>query len=221
MDRELGFETIFHSFASLVSPAKRDYCVIGVHEERLGLVFAEALKAQGIKRAWVLHGKNGLDGVSPEGETLIWEVRDGQVNARAISPATFGLQERPLSRIQLPSNGDSSTSPAAYYSIHAKIIGSLLAPSRLRRKEPITTPYAPDAYGTTQYIDTDAVEEFVCMNAAALLVVSGKATTEEEAYKLARRSLLEGKAYHALEALRDAAALAVDVDGLETPQSID
>jgi anthranilate phosphoribosyltransferase len=59
------------------------------------------------------------------------------------------------------------------------------------------------------------------MNAAALLLICGKAGDEKAAFTLATRTLKEGKAYHALEALRDAAALAVDVDATETPQADD
>jgi len=71
LKRELGFQTIFHQLASLISPAHRDYLVVGVHEERLGMVFARGLRTLGAKRAWVVHGKNGLDAISPEGETLV------------------------------------------------------------------------------------------------------------------------------------------------------
>ncbi|CAD6569626.1 MAG: anthranilate phosphoribosyltransferase [Cyphobasidiales sp. Tagirdzhanova-0007] len=213
--RELGFETIFHSLACLISPAKRDYLVIGVHEERLGQVFVEGCKSLQTKRAWIVHGRIGLDAISTEGETLLWELKDGAVTARTLSPADFGVQEHPLAAVQLPKDG-SHASLAYNNSVHAKIIASLLSPRRLRANGPIVAPYEPDAYGTVRPIETQALEDFVCMNAAALLVVSGRAGDEREGMRLARKSLKEGKAYHALEALRDAAALAVDVDEAES-----
>lgn len=219
--RELGFETIFHSLSSLVSPAKRDYCVIGVHEERLGAVFAEGMKTLGAKRAWIVHGKNGLDAISLEGETTVWDLKDGQVITRTITPALFGVQERPLASIQLPSNGDAAESPAAQYRVHAKIIASILSPRRNKNNEPIEIPYREGACGSTRTLDTQALEDWVCMNAAALLLICGKAQDEKAAFALATKTLKEGKAYHALEALRDAAALAVDVDAAETPQGDD
>ena len=215
--RELGFETIFHTFSSLISPCKRDFLVIGVHEERLGQVFAEALKTLGATRAWVVHCEaNGLDAISPEGETTVWVLDttaseaagDAQITRRTISPEVFGCPSHPLASVQLPN------SAASNYAVHAAIIASLLSPRRLRSSPPapITTPYEPDAYGTTQAIDTAAVEDFVCLNAAALIFVAGRAPDEKSAFELARRSLRDGKAYHALEALRDAAALSVDTD---------
>lgn len=38
------------------------------------MVFAQGLKTLSAKRAWVVHGRNGLDAISPEGETLVSEV---------------------------------------------------------------------------------------------------------------------------------------------------
>ena len=186
-----------------------------MHEERLGQVFVEGCKSLQTKRAWIVHGRIGLDAISTEGETLLWELKDGAVTARTLSPADFGVQEHPLAAVQLPKDG-SHASLAYNNSVHAKIIASLLSPRRLRANGPIVAPYEPDAYGTVRPIETQALEDFVCMNAAALLVVSGRAGDEREGMRLARKSLKEGKAYHALEALRDAAALAVDVDEAES-----
>lgn len=175
------------------------------------------MKTLGAKRAWVVHGKNGLDAISPEGETIVWDLKDGQVTTRTITPDLFGVQERPLSSIQLPSNDDDAEeSPAAQYRVHAKIIASLLSPRRIRNNEAIETPYKPGVCGSTRNLDTQALEDWVCMNAAALLLIVGKAQDEKAAFALATKTLREGKAYHALEALRDAAALAVDVDSAET-----
>ena len=177
------------------------------------MVFAEGCKTLQVKRAWIVHGRNGLDAISTEGETLLWDYRDGEITQRSISPASFGIPEFPLASVQLPSHRMHGSESS--YAIHAKIIASLLSPRRLRANGPIIPPYEPDEYGNRQSIDTQAMEDFVCMNAAALLVVNGKARDEVEGMALARRSLKEGKAYHALEALRDAAALAVDVNEQE------
>lgn len=176
------------------------------------------MQTLGAKRAWIVHGKNGLDAISPEGETIVWDLKDGQVTTRTITPALFGVQERPLALIQLPSNGDADESPAAQYRVHAKIIASLLSPRRNKNKESIDVPYKEGACGSTRTLDTQALEDWVCMNAAALLLICGKAQDEKAAFALATKTLKEGKAYHALEALRDAAALAADVDSTETPQ---
>lgn len=53
------------------------------------------------------------------------------------------------------------------------------------------------------------VETFVVLNAAALLVVSGKARDEREGVEMARRSIAEGGARRALESFREAGQEAV------------
>lgn len=182
------------------------------------MVFAEGCRVLGAKRAWVVYGENGLDAISPEGSTTVWEL-EGQreIVERTINPDTFGANSFPLASLQLPEE------VAANYQTHAKIISAMLSPRR-RRTSSATAPSAelsqifelpPDEYANRVTVSLTHIEEWVCMNAAALIYVSGKAASEKEAMDAARRSVREGRAYHALEALRDAAALAVDVDEVE------
>ena len=43
--------------------------VVGIHSEALGEMFIEAIRLLGVKRAWVVCGKEGLDEISCAGET--------------------------------------------------------------------------------------------------------------------------------------------------------
>lgn len=45
--------------------------VLGVASKELGDTFAEVLKLMGLERALVVCGKEGLDEISPEGETWV------------------------------------------------------------------------------------------------------------------------------------------------------
>jgi anthranilate phosphoribosyltransferase len=45
--------------------------VLGVARKELGDTFAEVLKLMGLERALVVCGKEGLDEISPEGETWV------------------------------------------------------------------------------------------------------------------------------------------------------
>jgi anthranilate phosphoribosyltransferase len=47
--------------------------VLGVARKELGDTFAEVLKLMGLERALVVCGKEGLDEISPEGETWVCE----------------------------------------------------------------------------------------------------------------------------------------------------
>jgi len=45
--------------------------VLGVASKELGETFAQVLKLMGLERALVVCGKEGLDEISPEGETWV------------------------------------------------------------------------------------------------------------------------------------------------------
>lgn len=53
---------------------------------------------------------------------------------------------------------------------------------------------------------TDPIENFVVLNAAALLLVAGKATDEKHGVELARESIRNGKAKEAIEKFRKASS---------------
>src|SRR3954454_24756163 len=67
---ELGFRTIFNLLGPLTNPAGAKRQVVGVFAERWVAPLAEALKALGSKRAWVVHG-SGLDEMTTTGETSV------------------------------------------------------------------------------------------------------------------------------------------------------
>ncbi len=92
---ELGFRTIFNLLGPLTNPAGAQRQVVGVFAERWVHPLAEALKALGSERAWVVHGQ-GLDEMSTTGETAIAELRDGQVRLFTVTPEAVGLPRAAL-----------------------------------------------------------------------------------------------------------------------------
>jgi anthranilate phosphoribosyltransferase len=52
---------------------------------------AEALVQLGARRAFVVHGADGIDELSPTGPNLVCEVFDGEVRERTIDPRELGL----------------------------------------------------------------------------------------------------------------------------------
>ncbi len=87
---ELGFRTIFNLLGPLTNPAGAERQVVGVYAERWVGPLAEALKALGSERAWVVHG-SGLDEMTTTGETRVAELRDGQVRLFTVTPEAVGL----------------------------------------------------------------------------------------------------------------------------------
>jgi anthranilate phosphoribosyltransferase len=69
--KQLGFPTVFNALGPLINPAKPKAVIVGVHSKYLGPIFAEALKITGVERAWVVCGAEGLDEISPAGETFV------------------------------------------------------------------------------------------------------------------------------------------------------
>ena len=54
---------------------------------------ARSLLHLGSKRAWVVHGADGLDEISTTGYTKVSECRDGAVNTFYLHPSDLGLQK--------------------------------------------------------------------------------------------------------------------------------
>ncbi len=91
--RELGLRTVFNMLGPLTNPAGAAIQVIGVYEERIVPLAAEALARLGARRALVVHGSDGMDEITLTGPTRVAEVRDGQVLEGSISPSDFNLPE--------------------------------------------------------------------------------------------------------------------------------
>lgn len=77
--KSLPFRTVFNVLGPLINPARPSGMVIGVYTKELGPVFAEALKELGVKRALVVCGQEGLDEISPAGETWVRRLLGGSL----------------------------------------------------------------------------------------------------------------------------------------------
>jgi anthranilate phosphoribosyltransferase len=62
--KSLGFPTIFNLMGPLINPAFPKKMIVGVHSYGIGQVFAEALRLNGVERALVVCGEEGLDEVT-------------------------------------------------------------------------------------------------------------------------------------------------------------
>jgi anthranilate phosphoribosyltransferase len=89
--RELGVRTFFNVLGPLTNPGGARYHVNGVFAADRCVLMAEAHRALGAVAAMVVHGVGGLDEFSPDGPTVVAELRDGAVRSYEIEPAAFGL----------------------------------------------------------------------------------------------------------------------------------
>jgi len=83
--RELGIRTIFNMLGPLTNPAGATGQVLGVFAPELTEMFAHALIKLGTKRAYVVHGSNGMDEITCTDATRISEVRNGNVKTFELS----------------------------------------------------------------------------------------------------------------------------------------
>lgn len=87
--RELGVRSIFNMLGPLTNPAAANCQVLGVFAPELTEMFAGALNLLGAKRAFVVHGHDGLDEISVCAPTRVSELKDGAVSTYDISPEQF------------------------------------------------------------------------------------------------------------------------------------
>ena len=87
--REIGVRTIFNMLGPLTNPAGATAQLLGVYDPKLTEMFADVLKNMGTKRAFVVHGLDGLDEVTITGETRVAELNDGIVRTYNINPVDY------------------------------------------------------------------------------------------------------------------------------------
>src|SRR5438270_8117429 len=98
--RELGVHTTFNLLGPLTNPACAPRQVIGVWHEALVEPLAYTLAALGSERAWVVHGRDGLDEVTLTDATKVAEVSGGAVRVFDVAPEEFGLERVSLERLR-------------------------------------------------------------------------------------------------------------------------
>jgi anthranilate phosphoribosyltransferase len=87
--KELGVRSIFNMLGPLTNPAGANCQLIGVYAPELTEMFARALDRLGAKRAWVVHGHDGLDEISVCAPTRVSELNDGIIRTYDIFPERF------------------------------------------------------------------------------------------------------------------------------------
>jgi anthranilate phosphoribosyltransferase len=89
--REVGIRTVFNILGPLTNPAGAPCQVIGVYHRDLTEVLCEVLRELGSRKAYVVHGHDGLDEITLTGKTRVSELKKGRVGSFDLDPAEFGL----------------------------------------------------------------------------------------------------------------------------------
>jgi anthranilate phosphoribosyltransferase len=89
--KELGVRTIFNILGPLTNPAGAPNQLMGVFHPDLVGIQVRVLQRLGSEHVMVVYGMNGMDEVSLSGETLVGELRNGEVREYTVHPSDFGL----------------------------------------------------------------------------------------------------------------------------------
>lgn len=169
--RELKIRTVFNLLGPLTNPAGASAQVAGVYDGGVTELMARAMGELGVKRAFVVHGADGLDEISTSGETSIAELRDGSVRSYTVVPEDFGVPRAPLDEIR---GGDATH--------NARILTGMFGRDG-----------HPHEHGPYR--------DIVLVNSAAALVAAGRAPDFLAGMRIAAESVDSGAARQRLDAL--------------------
>ena len=122
--RETRLRTVFNLLGPLTNPAGASAQVVGVYGLELVEKLAQALSILGTRRAFVVHGLDGLDEITITGPTRVAEVHEGLVHGYEVTPEEFGLPRAGLAEI---SGGDAQQ--------NADIVRQVLAGEKSARRD--------------------------------------------------------------------------------------
>ena len=170
--RALGFRTIFNLVGPLTNPAHARTQVIGVLAPSRVVLVGRTLLALGARRAFVVHGTDGIDELTTTGESVVARVEKNaegkpELKAARITPEMAGLGRTTIDHFI---GGDIATNKALLYDVLTGIAG--------------------------------ARREIVLLNAAAVLVAAGLAGDLKQGVVMGAEAIDSGQAAATLEKLR-------------------
>jgi anthranilate phosphoribosyltransferase len=89
--KKIGKRTIFNMIGPLSSPALVKRQVVGVFDQKLLKIFANALNNLDIKFAWIVNSEDGLDEISPYAKTNVIQLKDNKISEIIIDPKELNI----------------------------------------------------------------------------------------------------------------------------------
>ena len=173
--RELGVHTTFNLLGPLTNPARAPFQILGVWHRSLLERVASALALLGARKAWVVHGADGLDEITLTGDTFVAACPASSagmpdVETFTVAPEDFGLERRSIDG--LPGGGPLENAQLIRAILHGDRNGHL-----------------------------SVARDLVIINAAAALFLSGFSQDLRQAAVMARESIDNGCAGSKLDVL--------------------
>ena len=170
--KALGFRTILNLCGPLTNPAGARTQVIGVLAPSKVLLVGRTLAELGAKRAFVVHGSDGIDELTTTGESVVARVEESENGASTLKAARVTPEMAGLPRTTLEHfiGGDIATNAAFLYDVLTGVPG--------------------------------ARRDIVLLNAAAALVAAGVADDLKQGVALGAEAIDSGQTAATLEKLR-------------------
>jgi anthranilate phosphoribosyltransferase len=89
--REIGVRTVFNVLGPLTNPAGATRQLLGVFSDSMVRPVAEVLRILNSERAWVVHGRDGLDELTLFDRNHVAELRDGAIREFEVDPGGLGF----------------------------------------------------------------------------------------------------------------------------------
>lgn len=105
--RALGMRTLFNILGPMTNPAGASRGVIGVFTPKLCRPMAEVMQQLGAEHVMVVHADDGLDEISLASQTLVAELKDGQIREYRLSPEDVGIDSQSLIGLSVNSPAES------------------------------------------------------------------------------------------------------------------
>ncbi|MCK5542077.1 MAG: anthranilate phosphoribosyltransferase [Desulfobacterales bacterium] len=87
--KDIGIRSIFNMLGPLTNPAAAKHQLIGVYAPELTEMFAQTLKLLGTKKAFVVHGHDGMDEITTTTSTRVTELNNGVIKSYDLEPLDF------------------------------------------------------------------------------------------------------------------------------------
>lgn len=206
--KQLGLRTIFNLLGPLANPVEGralEARVVGVANQQLGPVFAEALRLSGVKKALVVCGREDLDEISCAGETQCWRLESAESESSTSAPAPAGAAEDEGSTSDEECNDVTKTktkTKISHFTLHpTRDFGLPIHPLSTvgGGKRPAENAEILMQILRNERPRDDPILDFVLLNVAALLVVAGVAASWREGVEKGRWCIESGRALENLE----------------------
>lgn len=111
---ELGTRTIFNLLGPLANPAGVEQQVVGVFARGWLEPLAQVLSNLGSRKAWIVHGSDGLDEATTTGPTFVTALEEGEIRSFEITPEDAGLPRACAADL---AGGDPAANAAALHAV--------------------------------------------------------------------------------------------------------